>query len=86
MSGLPIEIQCDGRQLNENGEIAGEFPNGNGRVLLGKRREPGGQLYGTKAKAIDCIQSKRLQIRREHHCGILHMDCRPLDRQVTSSN
>jgi hypothetical protein len=26
MSGLPIEIQSDGRQLNENGEIAGEFP------------------------------------------------------------
>jgi hypothetical protein len=46
MSGLPTEIQRDGRQLNENGEIAGEFPNGtidsNRQVLLGKRREPGG--------------------------------------------
>jgi predicted Zn-dependent protease len=54
MSDLATEIQSDGGQLIENGEIVKEFPNGtidsNGQVLLGKRREAGGNATVQKRR------------------------------------
>jgi len=62
MCDLPTEIQSDGGQLIENGEIAKEFPNGtidsNEQVPFGKRREAGGNSTVQKRRQLTASKAR----------------------------